>query len=365
MRQEAEVRIRYLKQYRDRHGKMRLYVRIPGRREIRLRVNSTDDPGFGPAYAAALNGEQVNTPLPNSKASTTKASQGSLRELCVAYSGFLTKDTTLSERTKYTRRRHLEEVCREVSTSGAPAGDLPVDKMAPKHVQQLLDRKRDTPEASNDRRKALLALFKWAVPRGLAPGNPAAQTDKIRTHSEGFATWKREHVQRFVETHPLGTKPYLALALLLYTGQRRADVVRFGRQHVKEGALRFVQQKNERRMHKSLRIPILPQLQEALDLVPATQLTFLVTEFGKPFTAAGFGNWMRDKCDQAGLKGYSAHGLRKALQTMGAELGLSDRELMAIAGHETTAMTTLYTKNRDRDLLAASGMAKLSKLQIV
>ena len=50
---------------------------------------------------------------------------------------------------------------------------------------------------------------------------------------------------------------------------------------------------------------------------------------------------------------------------MGAELGPSDRELMAIAGHETTAMTTLYTKKRDRDLLAASGMAKLSKLQIV
>ena len=38
---------------------------------------------------------------------------------------------------------------------------------------------------------------------------------------------------------------------------------------------------------------------------------------------------------------------------------------MAIAGHETTAMTTLYTKKRDRDLLAASGVAKLSKLQIV
>lgn len=365
MRQEAGVRIRYLKQYRDRHGKMRLYVRIPGRPEIRLQVNSTDDPNFGLAYAAALNGEQVHNSVPQSKASASNTIQGSLRALCVAYSGFLAKDTTLSERTKYTRRRHLEEVCREVSASNVPAGDVPVDKMAPKHVQQLLDRKRDTPEASNDRRKALLALFKWAVPRGLAQGNPAAQTDKIRTHSEGFATWKQEHIQRFVETHPLGTKPYLAVALLLYTGQRRADVVRFGRQHIKEGALRFVQQKNERRMHKSMRIPILPQLQEALDLVPSTQLTFLVTEFGKPFTAAGFGNWMRDKCDQAGLKGYSAHGLRKALQTMGAELGLSDRELMAIAGHETTAMTTLYTKKRDRDLLAASGMAKLAKLQIV
>jgi hypothetical protein len=300
---------------------------------IRLPVDSTDDLGFGPAYAAALNGEPVQS-RPKPQAKVVKAAPGSVRELCGRYSEFLTKDTTLSERTKYTRRRHLEEVCREVSTSGVDAGDMSVDKMAPKHVQQLLDRKRETPEASNDRRKALLALFKWAVPRGLATSNPAMQTAKIRTHSEGFATWKMEHL------------------------------VRFGRQHVKDGALQFVQQKNESRSHKQMRIPIHPEVQKALDTVPTTQLTFLVTEFGRPFTSNGFGNWMRDKCDQAGLKGYSAQGLRKALQTMGADMNLTDRELMALAGHETTAMTTLYTKKRDRDLLAASGMAKLSKLQI-
>ncbi len=357
------MRIRYLKQEKSRHGKPRLYVRLPGQPMIRLPVDSIDDPGFGPAYAAALNGEPVKSE-PQAQVKIVKPAHGSLRELCGRYSEFLTKDTTLSERTKYTRRRHLEEVCREVSTSGVHAGEMAVDKMAPKHVQQLLDRKRETPEASNDRRKALLALFKWAVPRGLAPSNPATQTAKIRTHSEGFATWKIEHVDRFVETHPPGTKPYLALALLLYTGQRRGDVVRFGRQHVKDGALHFVQQKNERRSHKAMRIPILPALQEALDLVPEDQLTFLVTEFGKPFTSNGFGNWMRDKCDLAGLKGFSSHGLRKALQTIGADMGLTDRELMAIAGHETTAMTTTYTKKRDRDLLAARGMSKLSKLQI-
>lgn len=114
-----------------------------------------------------------------------------------------------------------------------------------------------------------------------------------------------------------------------------------------------------------MRIPILPHLQEALDLVPKDQMTFLVTEFGKPFTAAGFGNWFRDKCDQAGLKGLSAHGLRKALQTFGADAGLTAHELQALAGHETLKETARYTKKRDRDLLAASGMAKLSKLQIV
>jgi hypothetical protein len=42
-------------------------------------------------------------------------------------------------------------------------------------------------------------------------------------------------------------------------------------------------------------------------------LTFLVTEYGRPFTAAGFGGWFRKRCDEAGLpKERTFHGLRKA-----------------------------------------------------
>lgn len=46
---------------------------------------------------------------------------------------------------------------------------------------------------------------------------------------------------------------------------------------------------------------------------PNEHLTFLTTSFGKSFTAAGFGNWFREQCNEAGLpKRCSAHGLRKA-----------------------------------------------------
>jgi len=104
-------------------------------------------------------------------------------------------------------------------------------------------------------------------------------------------------------------------------------------------------------------------LQKVLAQVPRDHLTFLVTEYGRPFSPAGFGNWFRDRCDEAGLKELSAHGLRKTLQIIGAEMGLTDRELMAIAGHESTQETSRYTKKRDRDLLAKSGMAKLSEVR--
>lgn len=47
----------------------------------------------------------------------------------------------------------------------------------------------------------------------------------------------------FRKRHAVGTKPRLALALLLYTGQRRGDVVRLGRQHIRDGFIHLRQQK--------------------------------------------------------------------------------------------------------------------------
>jgi integrase len=174
----------------------------------------------------------------------------------------------------------------------------------------VLDRRAETPEASNDLRKAVATLFKWAVKRDLATDNPVIGTDKIRTYSEGHLAWGQKQIEQFIEAHPHGTKAYLALMLFLEAGQRRADVAGWGWQHVKDGFLVFVQQKNQKKLHKQMRIPITSELQDALDTVPAGQLTFLQTEFGKPHTVAGLGTWFRRRCDVAGLKGRMGFGRR-------------------------------------------------------
>jgi len=51
------------------------------------------------------------------------------------------------------------------------------------------------------------------------------------------------------------------------------------------------------------------------------KMIFLITAFGKPFAPAGFGNAMRDWCDQANLHHCPAHGLRKACATALTEAG--------------------------------------------
>ena len=71
----------------------------------------------------------------------------------------------------------------------------------------------------------------------------------------GHHSWTPEEVARFELHHPIGSKARLAMALLLYTGQRRSDIVLFGKQHVRDGWLRFTQQKNRKRRPITLALP--------------------------------------------------------------------------------------------------------------
>jgi integrase len=90
--------------------------------------------------------------------------------------------------------------------------------------------------------------------------------------------------------HSVGTRARLALALLLYTAQRCSDVVRLGRQHVRDDVIQVRQQKTG----VVLTIPVHPMLAAILEATPSHYLTFLTTRDGKPFSPPDFTNWFRD-----------------------------------------------------------------------
>ncbi len=110
-------------------------------------------------------------------------------------------------------------------------------------------------------------------------------------------------------------------------GVRREDAVRLGPQHIRDGRIKYRQAKNNE--DRTPIIPLHPDLAGAIAATPSGHLTFLVTEYGKPFTANGFGNAFKDWCRQANLPHCSAHGLRKATATRLAESGAIAHEIMA------------------------------------
>ncbi|TMJ83890.1 MAG: hypothetical protein E6G76_19580 [Alphaproteobacteria bacterium] len=111
--------------------------------------------------------------------------------------------------------------------------------------------------------------------------------------------------------------------------------------------------------HATQTLPILPALQRVIDGTPCGDLTFLVNDWGRPFTDAGFGNKFRDWCNQAGLRHCSAHGLRKAGATVAANNGATSRQLMAIFGWDTLKEAERYTRAADQKLLAEAAMHML------
>jgi hypothetical protein len=89
-------------------------------------------------------------------------------------------------------------------------------------------------------------------------------------------------------------------------------MVTFGLQHIKGDWIQYVPKKTLHKRREVSQKPLLPVLKEIIAYSPCGALTFLQTECGKPFSAAGFGNWFRDRCDEAGLPMCTAHGLKKA-----------------------------------------------------
>jgi integrase len=153
-------------------------------------------------------------------------------------------------------------------------------------------------------------------------------------------------VHRFEARHPVGSKARLALALLLLLGVRRGDLATLGRQHVRDGWIRFVPAKTRYRCREMSEKPILPPLAGIIAASPIGGLTFLETEFDKPFTPAGFGNWFRARCNEAGLPQCTAHGLRKAGASIAAENGATDRQLMPCSTGRRKSRPTSIPRRR-------------------
>jgi integrase len=76
----------------------------------------------------------------------------------------------------------------------------------------------------------------------------------------GLRPGGEDDIAAFRAQNPSGTTPRLALELLLNTAQRRGDVVRMGRQHVRGGAIHIRQNKTG----TDVAVPIMRELADEL-----------------------------------------------------------------------------------------------------
>lgn len=323
--------------FKDRHGKTRYRYRRKGQKSVCL----PGVPGsreFAEAYEAASAGAALVVGAGRTK-------PGSINALAVViYASAEWK--MLKPATQATYRGIIERLRTDY-------GDRPVAGIRSKHVLTMRDRRADTPAAANNLLKVLRWMMAIAVTRQMRPDNPVIGIKPLKFASEGFHTWTESEIDQFEKRWSVGTRERLAFDLLLYTAQRSGDVRFMGRQHVTDGYIAVRQAKTG----AELEIPIHARLSASLKAVPANQMLFLQTQYGEPFTAAGFGNWFKAACRSARLPHCSAHGLRKSAATRLADAGCSEAQIMAVTGHQTAKEVQRYTAKRDQRRLAGAAMA--------
>lgn len=341
-------RPKYLHRFKTRHGRFIWYVRQPGGKRIRINGNFAS-PEFNAAYDAAMGGQALTQPA-------HKTAAGSLAWLWDRY-----RETTVWGALSPATRRQRENIMGHVLKI---SGHEPYTALKRGDLVAARDARAKTPAQARNFLDCMRGLYRWALDAEHVKIDPTAGVkNPPKAKTGGFPEWTEADVAAYQAKWPLGTCQRVWLDMLLYTGPRRGDVSRLGRQHTKTvpGEGRVITFKTEKGGEMiEVSIPILPVLEKTLAAGPCGDLTFIIGVRGRAFTKESFGNAFSAAAREAGVK-KSAHGARKIAATTAADNGATAHQLMALFGWKTMQMAEFYTKEANRRRLARGSVHMLGR----
>lgn len=338
---------KYVTSFVDRHGKKRYRFRRDGASRY---LPPPGTPEYREAYEEALAGT----------AGLVRARRGTVADLVARFYRSVPFQNA-GPSWQRTMRQVIEPFREE-------AGAQRVADFKPRHINILLGRKMQRQvidgkkvggtAAAKRLREVLLRLFECAVSEEMIDANPVIKSSEVVHNAKGFYAWTEADIAKFRAYWPLGTKARLAIELMLWTGARRGNAHtmpppangRFKAIAVKTG--------------KEINMHVTGQLKAAIDAMAPGEIgteTLIVTSYGKPYSAAGFGNKVREWCDAAGLPKCTAHGLRKALARRAAELGTSQQGIKSLGQWAGDDEVKIYVESANRTRLADLALADVAE----
>jgi integrase len=340
----TKIKLPYINEYFDRHGKLRRDFRRKGSKKTPL-PGLPGSAEFMAVYQACLEGQPT-------AASVNRKLEGSFGRLVTDFyaNRAFKKDLKPSSQRNY--RLVLESLAKD-------HGHRAVSMMTQQAVERIINRiGENRPAMANLTRAVLRKLMKFAKKNGMIAINPVVDIEAFKVGEHH--SWNDAELRQFERYWRLGTRERLAYALLLYTAQRVGDVASRTRAHVRDGEVYIVQEKTG----AELWIPIHPQLALALKAYQPNGLALVGKANGQPLTTQGLSLLLSRAIDKAGLPGRCVpHGLRKAMLRVLAEEGCTAKEIQAVSGHKTLREIERYTKAADQRKLARSAMDKVNGIR--
>jgi integrase len=228
----ARPRPPHLQRGTSRHGKTIWFVQMKrGAPKIRIR-GEYGSPEFEAAFQAAV-------AAPPSKPEI-KASKGTLEWAWILYK----QSASWQSKAKSTRRQR-ENIMKHVLAS---AGSSPLADIDDVSISEGVDRRAKTPSQAKNFAQTVCQLFLWLKKNKIVSANPCDGLElPKRPNTGGFKEWTYEEILQYEERWPVGTRERVMLDVYMYTGLRRGDAARVGKQHVRNGVISLPTEKSQGR----------------------------------------------------------------------------------------------------------------------
>ena len=331
-------RTKYLYADRDRHGNQRLYFRPPGHKKVRIRFASGTKEARE-EYSRLLKLYEAGEDIGADRTIDKNSCEWLFRR-------YMSSSTfkALADNTQIQRRNFLSRFAKV-------HGRIPFSDLTPKDLASV----RDTlgPGAGRNFLNSISGAFEWACSDEIqmAHFNPAKGVKRPKQKTLGYKKWSMEDVLKFKNHYPKGHNARKCLALLLFTAREISGVRELGRGDVRDGMIRGHRQKT----WANATTPVLGILKDELG-DNYDDMIWLRANHGGHYSAKSLSQTFSDWAENAELEGLTSHGLRKSVATILADLGMSERTIMAVLAHTDPRQAQTYVQDANNRKLAASGM---------
>jgi hypothetical protein len=236
-------------------------------------------------------------------------------------------------------------------------GPLPVASVTARHIYALRELYAGTPQMANKLLAVLRVLIAFGVPRGYIDRNPANDVKPLPlVDVEHARPWPEEAFKRVVETAPESIRRFAFLGRA--TGQRRSDLVLYGRKNRRADGLQVKIGKLRDRDHF---IPLKDSELAEIDSWSCSNTgPWITNAAGQPMSAQAISQaldrFVADTPELAELP-VRPHGLRA--------MAVCDRRLDGLSHQEISAqlcmslgMVMRYSKHIDQERLAREANKK-------
>lgn len=337
----AMVRVKGVKRYRDRHGQWRCYHRKSGK-ALKAEFGSAE---FFLELKSIEEGQKARDPAP-----------GTLGLVIKAYR----ESPAFKDKAPATRAGYLRYIDVAKSMHGMALVDIDGPFLA--QVRDKIAGKRGR-RTANYALAMLSILFEFAKERGWAKDNPAKGVKRVkreRGRPRANRPWSLEERQVVLDAAPWQLKVPIALAM--FTGLRKADVIGLTRAVLKGGSIETSKNGEE------VFLPVHPDLGLILDMAPKhSAVTIAATSEGTPWTESGFNSSFYkligrlEEDGRVGL-GLTFHGLRHTVGTLLAEAGAGLDDIRRVLGQKTLVMAQHYSDRANKQKATRGMVHRLDPL---